>query len=123
MPIPGGEFKTEMLRGRKVSEISAKQTDDQEGRADDHMRAMEAGRHEECGAVDVATEIEPGVAVLVRLNAGECESKRDRENQTPLEPLPVVLQKRVMGPSYRRAGGEQDEGVEQGQMPGVERIE
>ena len=106
MPIPGGEFKTEMLRGRKVSEISAEQADDQERRADDDMRAVEAGGHEERGTVDVAAVIEPCVAILVGLNAGECQSKRDGENETPLEPLPVVLQKRVMGPSHRRAGGE-----------------
>src|SRR5262249_24282405 len=77
MPIPGGEFEAEMLRRSEVTEISAAQANDQECGADDHVRPVEAGRHEEGGAVDVATEIEPGVAVLVRLHAGEREAERD----------------------------------------------
>ena len=39
---------------REVAGVGADQADDQEDRADQHMRAVEAGRHEEGRAVDVA---------------------------------------------------------------------
>src|SRR5262249_62169377 len=112
MQVPRGKLKAEMLRRSEMPEIGAQQAHDQKRRADDDMRAMEAGRHEESGAVDVAAEIESRVAVFVGLHAGECQTKHDRQYQTPLEPLSVVLQKRVVRPSHGRAGGEQDEGIE-----------
>src|SRR4029453_1087445 len=98
MPVPGGKLETEMLSRREVPEIGTEQTDDQERRADDDMRAMESGRHKEWGAIDVAPEIKPCVAVLVGLHAGESQTKRNRQDQAPLQALPVVLQKRVMRP-------------------------
>src|SRR6266545_3386084 len=109
MPVPGGKLETEMLSRREVSEIGAEQTDDQERRADDDMRA-----------IDVAAEIEPCVAVFVGLHACKCQTKRNRQDQAPLQALPVVLEKRVMRPRDGRAGGEQDQGVEERQVPGVE---
>src|SRR5262245_4799838 len=92
MPVPGGELETEMLSRREVSEIGAEQTDDQKRRANDDMRAMESGRHKECGAMDVAAESKPFVAVFVGLHAGESQAKRNRQDQAPLEALPVVLE-------------------------------
>ena len=112
MPVPGGKLESEMLSRREVSEIGAEQTHDQKGRADDDMRAMEPGRHEECGAIDVAAEIEPCVAVLVGLHAGESQTKRNRQDQAPLQSLAVVLEKGVMRPGDGGARGEQDQGVE-----------
>src|SRR6478672_12365979 len=61
VPVPGGEFEAEVLGGREVALERARQAHDQEDRADDDMRAVEAGRHEEGGAVDVAAEVEGGV--------------------------------------------------------------
>src|SRR6266545_5378601 len=81
MPVPSGELEAEMLRRREMSEIGTKQAHDQKRRADDDVRAMEAGGHEESGAVDVATEVEPRVAVFVGLHAGECQTKHDRQDQ------------------------------------------
>ena len=52
--------------GVKCAEIAREQADEQEDRADDDVRAVEAGRHEERRAVDVAGEAEAGVAVLDR---------------------------------------------------------
>src|SRR5712692_7185419 len=78
MPIPSGELEAEMLRRCEMSEINTDQTHDQECRADDDVRAVEAGRHEEGGAIDVAAEIEPCVAIFVGLHASECQTKRDR---------------------------------------------
>src|SRR5882672_9863443 len=96
MPVPGGELEAEMLRRREMAEIRADQAHDQEGRADDHMGAVEAGRHEERGAIDVAAEMECSVAVFVGLYAGEREAEHDGQDQSPFEPLAVVLQERVM---------------------------
>src|ERR1700736_4456004 len=69
VPVPGGELETEMLGRSEMAEIGADQANDQEGRADDHMRAVKAGRHEDSGAIDVAAEMKRGVAVLVGLDA------------------------------------------------------
>src|SRR5256886_11571543 len=47
MPVPGGEFEAEMLGRREMPEIGADQAHGQEHGADQHMEAVEAGRHEE----------------------------------------------------------------------------
>src|SRR6202790_498521 len=65
MPIPGGEFEAEMLGWREVPGIGPDQADGQEDGADQHMEAVEAGRHEEGGAVDIAGEPEGGVAYFI----------------------------------------------------------
>src|ERR1700712_87911 len=69
MPVPGGELEAEMLGRRELAFERADEAYDQEDRADEHMRAMEAGRHEEGRAVIVAFEAECRVAVLVGLHA------------------------------------------------------
>src|SRR6187551_2723528 len=122
MPVPCGEFEAEVLFRREVAGQCAQQTDDQEDRADDYMRAVETGRHKERGAVDIAAEVEVRVRILEGLHAGEGEAKQDGEDEAPFEALPVVLKKRVMRPSDRRARSEQDQGVEQRQVPGIERL-
>src|SRR3954466_772550 len=81
VPVPGGELEAEMLRRREVSEIDPDQTDDQECRADDDMEAVEAGRHEEGCAIDVAAEVKRRMAVLVGLHAREGEPERNGANE------------------------------------------
>src|SRR3954463_14536882 len=81
VPIPGSEFEAEMLRRRELALVGTDQADGEEDGADEDMRAMEAGRHEECGAVDVAFEAEGGVAVFVSLHAGEGDAEQDRQQQ------------------------------------------
>src|SRR5215213_3376097 len=71
VPVPGGELEAEMLRRRELSLGSADQADGQEYGADDDMRAVEAGRHEESRAVNVAFEAEGGVHVFISLHSGE----------------------------------------------------
>ena len=53
MPVPGGGFEAEVRLGREVA-LGAEVADDQEDGADKHVEAVEAGRHEEGRAVDVA---------------------------------------------------------------------
>src|SRR5262245_30154731 len=123
MPVPGGKLKTEMLGGGEMSEIDTNQTHDQERRAYDHVGTVESGRHKEGGTVDVAAEVEPCVAVFVGLDAGKGQAKRDRQDQAPFQSLSIVLQERVVRPRHGRAGGEQDQRVEQRQVPGIERLD
>src|SRR5438045_9464860 len=54
MPVPGGRLEAEMLPRREVAPVRADQADGQKDRADDHMEAVEAGRHEEGRPVDAA---------------------------------------------------------------------
>src|SRR5271169_6269194 len=71
MPVPRGELEAEVLGRREMPGIGAGQADDQEDGADQHMEAVEAGRHKEGRAVDVVGEVEQRVAVLIGLHAGE----------------------------------------------------
>src|SRR5687768_6278608 len=53
VPVPSGRLEAEMLLRLEMALIGADQADDQEDRADDHMGAVEAGRHEEGRGVDI----------------------------------------------------------------------
>src|ERR1700685_3364184 len=61
VPVPGAELEAEMLGRGELAGHGTEQADDQESRADDDVGAMEAGRHEERGAVHVAGKVEQGV--------------------------------------------------------------
>ncbi len=65
-------------------------------------------------------KVNAGVAVFVGLHAGEQRAERDGQPQALLQALAVVVQQRVVRPGHRGAGGEQDQRVEQRQMPGIE---
>ena len=54
VPVPGGRLEAEVLLGREVTGERAHQAHEQEDRSDQDVRAVEAGRHEERRAVDVA---------------------------------------------------------------------
>src|SRR4029077_19196513 len=71
VPVPGREFKSEMLRRLELSRYGAEQADKEKEGADDHMGAVESGRHEKSGAVDIARIVEHRVHVFPRLHAGE----------------------------------------------------
>src|SRR6266700_6093287 len=58
VPVPGGEFEAEVLGRREVAGIGAPQADDQEDGADQHVEAVEASRHEEGRAIDIAGELQ-----------------------------------------------------------------
>src|SRR5690348_13483165 len=87
VPIPGGEFESEMLRRLELSGDGAEQTHDQKDRADDDVSAVESGRHEERGAIDVARIVECGMAIFPRLHAGEAQPQEYGERQAPDQPL------------------------------------
>src|SRR5436853_3785865 len=70
MPVPGGRLEPEMLPRREVALVGADQAYGEEDGADDHVEAVEAGRHEEGRAVDIAFEGEWRVGIFPRLDAG-----------------------------------------------------
>ena len=123
MPVPGGEFEAEVLLRREVAGIDAEQADQQEDGAHQHVETVKAGRHEEGRAVDVAGEGEGGVAVFIDLHAGEQRAQHDREDQAVFQALAVAFEQRVMRPGHRGARGQQDQRVEQRQVPGVEGLD
>src|ERR1700688_1766704 len=90
VPVPRREFEAEMLRGSELTGIGTDQAHDQEDRADDDVEAVEAGRHEEGGAVDVAGIMERRMAVFEGLDAGEGNAECDGEYQAELEALAVA---------------------------------
>src|SRR3984957_18974923 len=75
VPIPGSELEAEMLRRRELSGQGAEQADDQKDRADDDMRAVEAGRHEERRTVKTTREVECRVGIFPGLHAGEAQAE------------------------------------------------
>src|SRR6185437_8200401 len=105
VPIPSGELEAEVLLWREVSPERAYQTHDQEDRADDDMGAVEAGRHEESRAVDIAAVVEGGLRILIALHASEGQAERNGQDQAPLEALAIAFEERVMRPGNRGARG------------------
>src|SRR5579872_2940976 len=74
MPVPGRRLEAEMMRRREMALDGAAEVHGEEGRADDHVKAVKAGRHEEGRRIDAVFEGEGGVAVLVGLQRGEAEA-------------------------------------------------
>ena len=65
-----------------------------------------------------------GVGVLVGLEDGEEQPEADRQPQAPLHLLPVVLlDQRVVRPGRGAARAEQDQRVDQRQVPGIEGLD
>src|SRR5689334_8711006 len=85
MPIPGGELKPDVVSGREGPPIRAQETYKEENHADDDMRAVKAGRHEERRAVDRVLKAERRVDVLVGLGEHEQHAKGDANSQKELE--------------------------------------
>ena len=70
MPVPGGRLEADVLVRRESGRPQrADQADEQEDRADDHVEAVEAGRHEEVRGIDVAAE-KPSKAAAVAVFIG-----------------------------------------------------
>ena len=68
----------------------------------------------------VEAEGEGRVGIFVSLHAGEGRAEQDREDQAPLQALTVVFEQRVVRPGHRGARGQQDQRVEERQVPRIE---
>src|SRR5690606_22691004 len=67
VPVPGGSLEAEMMLRRELPGKRAAEADREEDGADEHMEAVEAGRHVEGRAIDVAREGELRMVVLIGL--------------------------------------------------------
>src|SRR3546814_5292917 len=85
MPVPGGRLEAEVVVRLEMAGIGPEQADDEEDGADEHVEAVEAGRHVEGRGVDAVGEAEGCVAVLVGLDAGE--HRRSEEHTSELQSL------------------------------------
>src|SRR5690606_8399186 len=120
VPVPGSAFEAEMLLRREVTGHGAEQTDEQEDGTDEHVEAVEAGRHVERRAEDGAREIIWRMHIFVDLHVGEQHAKCDRDGETPDQATTVILQQSMVRPGERRAGKQKDDRVVERQ---VERID
>ena len=120
MPIPGRRFEAEMTFRREMPLHGADQADKQEGRAINHMEAMEAGRQEEGRGINAtAIKLERRHAILPRLQGGEDHAEQHCDGQAPDEPLAVILQQRMVRPGDGAARQQQDHGIQEGQIEGI----
>src|SRR5947208_16816172 len=98
--------------GREVALVGPDQANDQEDGADDHMEAVEAGRHEKGRAVDAAFERERRMSIFPCLYAGEGKTEQDCQQQAELQPMSVAVDQRMVRPGNGRARAEQNHRVE-----------
>src|SRR5688572_31129235 len=88
VPVPGHGLEREVLARREVALQATQPDHGQHDRADHHVQAVEAGQHEERGAVDARSELQTelviGVAVLHDLNAEEDEAEQESRREEHL---------------------------------------
>src|SRR5918995_174662 len=89
VPVPGHGLEREVLARREVALHATQPDHGQHDRADHHVQAVEAGQHEERGAVDAGPELQSqlmvGVAVLHDLHAEEDEAEQESRREEHLE--------------------------------------
>ena len=124
MPVPGSGLETEMLLRREMALECPEQANGEEDRSDDHMEAMEARGHEEGRTIDVSAigsaEGKGRMSIFIGLDGSEERTQGNGEAEAVDQPLPVIVQKRVVRPGDGRARGEQDQRIDQWQVPGIE---
>src|SRR3546814_18438342 len=91
-----------LLRG-EMTLIGAHEADDQEDRADQNVKAVEARRHIEGRAVVALPEAEGRMGIFIGLDRREDGAEDDRQPQAFLQPLAVAVDQRMMRPGDRRA--------------------
>ena len=104
VPVPGCRLEAEMMIRREVAGPAAEPADTEEGGADDHVEAVEAGRQIEGRSVDAVGETEGSVAVLISLQNGEKRTEQNGKTEAELELVPLVLDQGVVCPGHRAAG-------------------
>src|SRR3546814_4765851 len=101
MPVPGSRLEAEVLLWREIAIVEPLQADGEEDGAHHHVKAVEAGRHEEGGTIDAALEAERRVIIFKRLNGAEHHAKPDGAPQALLRALAVAMAQRGMRPGAR----------------------
>src|SRR3546814_7349817 len=106
MPVPGSRLEAEVLLWREIAIVEPLQADGEEDGAHHHVKAVEAGRHEEGGTIDAALEAERRVIIFKRLNGAEHHAKPDGAPQALLRALAVAMDQRVMRPDRKSTRAE-----------------
>ena len=91
MPVPRGELEPDVVARSELAHEGAHETDKKEDHADNDMRAVEAGRHEEGRAIDRILKAERRVDIFICLGEHEQHAEGDPERKKILEFLPVAL--------------------------------
>ena len=113
-----------MLLGGKVTFERAQQAYPQKDRADDHVKTMKPSRHVKVGAIDVSSKAKGGVAVFIGLANREKDPQHDRQRQTVDHIFAVIfMHQRMMGPSGGHPRTQQNQRVDQRQMPWIKRFD
>src|ERR1700722_2459291 len=122
MPVPGGELEPNVMLWSELAPEGAHETDKEEDHADNDMRAVKAGRHEESGAIDRILKAERRVDIFVTLGEHEQHAEGDAEREEDLELAAVALAQIVMGDIDRGARRQQHECVHQRQREWVDHL-
>ena len=72
---------------------------------------------------DVTAEGEGRVGIFIGLHAGEEHAQHHGGDEAPLEALAIVVEQRVVRPGDGGARGQQDQRVDQRQVPGIEDLD
>src|SRR5215813_10664339 len=123
VPVPGRRLEAEMVVRLEMSGVGAEPADDEEDRADDHMRAMEARRHEESRGVDAVAETEGRMAVFVCLDAGEGGTEENGESEALQETLAVALAQRMVSTGHGDEGRQKKKQVQEWQLERIEGVD
>ena len=114
-----------LLRG-EMALGDADQHDGQNQRAHGDVGAVEAGQHEEGGAIDARVQRQPqvviGVLVFQCLQHQKDRAQRDGQAQPGLGSAAIVFAQGVVGKGDGHAGGDQQQGVDQRQLPGADHL-
>ena len=120
MPVPSGGLKAYVTLWCEVAFVGPHQTHSEEDRADHNVEAVEPSRHKEVGAVNVARKTEGRVAVLISLEKCEQNAQQNRAPQALFQRITIIVMcNRVVRPSGQTARTQQDQRVDQRQMPRV----
>src|SRR5215469_3414237 len=111
MPIPRGRFEPEMMIGLEVSGPRPAQTYDEKCRADDDVKPVKPGRHEESRRIDPVGEMERSVAVFPGLNRRETNAEKHSQRQTLQQAAAVALDQRMVRPGNGGPREQEDQGV------------
>ncbi len=109
-----------MLCGGEITAIHAHQTDCQENRTHQNMEPVKAGRHIEGRRIDPLSEAKGRMTILINLYGAEAGPQDDRKDQ-PLDcPFAIPFPQGVVRPGHCAARQQQDQGVQQWQIEGVQ---
>ena len=113
-----------MLLWCEVTGPQSQIANEQEDGTDNHVEAMETRSHKEVRAIDIAGEAKGRVAVLIGLKPREQDAQQNSDDQPIGHVLAVILMRNgVVRPCRSRTGAQQDQRVDQRQMPRIKGLD